>query len=73
MTTFEISLQLAATSNAKVGIGLIATMVEECEMQGIIWRDDPHASGVDEAQAAAGPKWWVNVCTPNSWDWDGQD
>jgi ESCRT-II complex subunit VPS36 len=73
MSTFEISLQLDASSRANVGVGLIASMVEECESNGTIWRDDPYTSGIGEAQPAGGPKWWVNICTPDGYQWDGQD
>lgn len=73
VTTFEISLQLAVASQANVGVGLIASMVEECEINGGIWRDDPHAGGIDVSQAAAGPKWWINICTSEGWQWDGQE
>jgi ESCRT-II complex subunit VPS36 len=78
ITTFELSLGIAAaTQFNNVGISVIATMVEECEAKGLIWRDDPHAGAMandaTQTAAAGGPKWWVNVCTPEGWQWDGQD
>jgi len=75
ITTFEISLGITADASQAndVGISMIASMVEECEANGLIWRDDPHGGGMDEAQTAAGPKWWINICTPGGWQWDGQE
>lgn len=74
MTTLEIALQWPAQVLDGVGVGVIESMVNECEAKGAIWRDEVDASiGNSGAHSATGPRWWLNVCTADGWQWDGQD